>query len=418
MNGLVQPVKLNRINKVIKASRPRVFILGETKTRPKPSKSLPFADYDIYEEPGECAKNHRIFKWGIAVGIRKDLQVVRRLEIKQRSLKGRVIAIDLILPAANGRCPPHRLFGSYAPWNPGEEGDGKNFWKDMAQICGSTSASWTITGVLNATVAHFKRRSGGSEAQRQYLQFLNTTNARDLRADVPDRTRLNGWTWRSTREGHAGEGNIIDQVATSTLTLVDTEISVADRFDQWIPCAGHRGIMAKITCSTSEPPQEEAASAPGFVRKASGQPRAKVPLKTAKDKYETFRDTVDKLVEAKSLHDRNIVDDGSFIEQYAGLIREIIASTAKSVFGTTKPPIEPKLNIANNQIKGMLSKLKSLGGAICFEKTNQTMRVSLKAKKYRWGAQRECGREDKVSNRSGSRCYRELVLLFFLLFMR
>ena len=90
------------------------------------------------------------------VGIRKDLQVVQRLEIKQRSLKGRVIAIDLILPTTNGRCLPHRLFSSYTPWNPGEEGDSKNFWKDMTQICRSTSTSWTIAGDLNATIAHFE----------------------------------------------------------------------------------------------------------------------------------------------------------------------------------------------------------------------------------------------------------------------
>ena len=82
-NGLVQPVKMNHINKVIKASRPHVFVLGETKTKSKLSKSLPYTDYDIYEEPGECAENHHIFKWGIVVGIWKDLQVVQRLEIKQ-----------------------------------------------------------------------------------------------------------------------------------------------------------------------------------------------------------------------------------------------------------------------------------------------------------------------------------------------
>ena len=100
---------------------------------------------------------------------------------------------------------------------------------------------------------------------------------------------------------------------------------------------------------------------------------------------------VDKLVEAKSLHDRNIVDDDLFIEQYTDLM-EIITSTAKSVFGTTKPFVKPKLNITNNQIKGILSKLKSLGGAICFEKTNQTMHVLLKTKKHHWYAQWECGR--------------------------
>ena len=390
-NGLIQPVKLNHINKVIKASRPHVFVIGEMKTRSKLSKSLPFSDYNIYEEPGECAENHHIFKWGIVVGIQKDLQVVQQLEIKQQSLKGRVIAVDLILPTADGRCLPHRLFGSYTPWNPGEEGDSKNFWKDMTQMCRSTSISWTIASDLNATIAQFERHSGGSEAQRQYLHFLQTTNAHDLWSDIPDRTHLNNWTCRSKREGHTGEGNIIDQVATSTLTLIDTEISVADHFDQWIPNTDHQGIMARITHSINEPPQEERISSPGFIRKASSQPRVKVPLKNEKQKYETFRDMVDKSAEAKSLYDHNIVDDDSFIKQYSDLT-EIITSAAKSVFGTTRPYIEHKPNITNSQIKGILSKLKSLGGAICFEKSNQIMHVSLKVKKHHWNAKCDCER--------------------------
>ena len=101
------------------------------------------------------------------------------------------------------------------------------------------SISWTIASDLNATIAQFERHSGGSEARRQYLHFLRTTNAHDLWSDIPDQTHLNDWTCRSKHEGHTGEGNIIDRVATSTLTLIDTEISVADRFNQWIPNTDH-----------------------------------------------------------------------------------------------------------------------------------------------------------------------------------
>ena len=69
-NGLVQPIKLNHINNVINMRSPQVFVIGETKTKAKLSKSLPFSEYDIYKEEGECAENHHIFKWGIVVGIR------------------------------------------------------------------------------------------------------------------------------------------------------------------------------------------------------------------------------------------------------------------------------------------------------------------------------------------------------------
>ena len=76
-NGLVQPVKLNHINSVINAMKPQAFVIGETKTRANLGESLPFSDYDIYEEAGECAENHHIFKWGIVIGIRKDIQVAQ-----------------------------------------------------------------------------------------------------------------------------------------------------------------------------------------------------------------------------------------------------------------------------------------------------------------------------------------------------
>lgn len=126
-NGLVQPVKLKHINNVINVRSPQVFVISETKTKAKLSKSLPFSEYDIYEEEGKCAENHHIFKWGIVVGIRKDIQVAQQVEIKQKSLKGRVITLDLILPTADGRCFPHCMFRAYAPWNPGDDRDCNSF---------------------------------------------------------------------------------------------------------------------------------------------------------------------------------------------------------------------------------------------------------------------------------------------------
>jgi hypothetical protein len=58
-------------------------------------KTLPCHDYDIYEEPGEPADNHHIFKWGVVVGVRKDIQVAQRVEITQKSLKGESLRLIL-----------------------------------------------------------------------------------------------------------------------------------------------------------------------------------------------------------------------------------------------------------------------------------------------------------------------------------
>lgn len=96
---MVHPVKINHFNSVIGTRRPHVFVVNETKTKTKLGSSLPYSDYDIYEEPGECAEGHHIFKWGVVVGVRKDLQVAQRLEVTQKALKG------------------HRFIGAYALWN-------------------------------------------------------------------------------------------------------------------------------------------------------------------------------------------------------------------------------------------------------------------------------------------------------------
>jgi len=103
-NGMVQLIKVNHFNSVIGVRRSHIFIVNEMKTKSKLSGSLPFSDYKIYEEPGECAEGHHIFKWGVVVGVRKDLQVAQQLEIKQRALKGCVIALYLVLATPDGRC--------------------------------------------------------------------------------------------------------------------------------------------------------------------------------------------------------------------------------------------------------------------------------------------------------------------------
>ena len=153
-NGLVQPVKLNDINSAIKMRNPQAFVLGETKTKSKLSSSLPFKDYDIYEESGEQDQTHHPVKWGIVVGIRKDIQIAQRVENKHLSLKGRVIALDLVLPTSDGRCIPHRLIGAYAPWNPGDEGVSRSFWADLADLCNLTPHAWSLAGDLNATTVN------------------------------------------------------------------------------------------------------------------------------------------------------------------------------------------------------------------------------------------------------------------------
>jgi hypothetical protein len=58
------------------------------KTKLKLSKFLPFSEYEIYyEEEGIPVENRHVFKWGIAVAIRKNtMQIVQRPPINRQSL--------------------------------------------------------------------------------------------------------------------------------------------------------------------------------------------------------------------------------------------------------------------------------------------------------------------------------------------
>ena len=89
-----------------------------------------------------------------------------------------------------------------------------------------------------------------------------------------------------------------------------------------------------------------------FTRKPSSPPRVKLPLKDGKHKYETFQETVDALIEAKSLDKFEVHDDTSFIQQYKNLT-DVITSTASDIFGHAKPYAQPKPTITNSKITSL-----------------------------------------------------------------
>ena len=83
VNGMVQPVKVNHFNTIIGARWPHIFIVNKTKTKSKLSSSLPFSDYDIYEEPGECAEGHHIFKGGSLLVFIKIFKLLSGLRLSR-----------------------------------------------------------------------------------------------------------------------------------------------------------------------------------------------------------------------------------------------------------------------------------------------------------------------------------------------
>ncbi|KAJ7670831.1 hypothetical protein DFH06DRAFT_981093, partial [Mycena polygramma] len=76
------------------------------------------------------------------------------------SLKGRLLAIDVILPTDSGRGFVHRVVGVYAPWDPGINNidpNAREFWADVTEFCNSTLTSWSMGGDYNATVSSTER---------------------------------------------------------------------------------------------------------------------------------------------------------------------------------------------------------------------------------------------------------------------
>ena len=76
-NGMVHPRKIAHINNAINTRWPHLFVISEMKTNSRMGNKLPISDYNIFEETGVKTDNHHLYKWGVMVGIRKDLQIAQ-----------------------------------------------------------------------------------------------------------------------------------------------------------------------------------------------------------------------------------------------------------------------------------------------------------------------------------------------------
>ncbi|KAJ7491046.1 hypothetical protein FB451DRAFT_630119 [Mycena latifolia] len=242
-NGLVHPNKMMHINNAINGRRPHAFILNESKTNTKTAKNLPNNDYEILEE-GVKTTNHHLYKWGVVLGIRKDIQLVQRLINLDPALKGRVIAADVALRSTNGNAYIHRIFAVYAPWDPGTN-DTNNFWPALTALVKSTTTSWSLGGDTNATVTAAERASGGSDARDKFNAFLDAVDGHDLWSARPDRNRYYDWT-SSGQDADKNGGSIIDRFVTSKATLVDSEIYVTNGGSDFVPNTNHRAVIASV----------------------------------------------------------------------------------------------------------------------------------------------------------------------------
>ncbi|KAJ7821195.1 hypothetical protein B0H14DRAFT_2599406 [Mycena olivaceomarginata] len=261
---------------------------------------------------------------GVTVGIRKNIQIAQCVAINAASLRGRVVAVDIVLPTTTGQGFVHRMIGAYAPWDPGAP-DTRDFWPDLTALVNSTTTSWSVASDLNTTVSTSERASGGANARAQYLKFLTDVNAIDIWSNHPERNRHFDWTSRAGIG--APTGNIIDRVVTSKRQYVDAEIAVADRSQDFVPSTNHRAVAARIQLS---PPDGMGTTVFPTHQRSLNATRIKFPTRAEKSRHEDFRAEIVKQLETTDLYDVCVTDDVSFTDLYQRFTNVLIPASEKA----------------------------------------------------------------------------------------
>jgi Reverse transcriptase (RNA-dependent DNA polymerase) len=359
-NGFVHPTKIDATNRAISHRSPDIFVVTETKTNSACSSKMDVSEYQLFEERGTAVTGHHLYKWGAILGIKKSITVSQRVNISHPALKGRMIAADIIIPLESGIGFTHRIIAAYAPWNVSDSSDTAAFWSEAAKFCNNTPHHWTLLGDLNATVTQAERRSGGSDARAHYLNFLLHAKGFDLWSNYPERSRLSDWTCKPRLSSDGG--SIIDRIATSSLSFLDTEIYVADGHLDYVPMTDHRPVIGRIILKPPDRLSTRCLSErPNPVLNT---PRIKFPEYKDKHLFQLYRDETDARIKSDGLQDRTVTDDDSFVALYRDLTK-VINDTADLVFGRIKrKKAVAHKSITNRTIQQLQGRSRALGGAL------------------------------------------------------
>ncbi|KAJ7368522.1 hypothetical protein DFH08DRAFT_947426 [Mycena albidolilacea] len=369
-NSLMDSVKLHHINIAINAHNPHAFVLSESKTNSKTGPNLPNSDYNIFEEPGVQSDNFHTYKWGVAVGIRKNLQIAQRVTINTTSLHGRAVTVDIVLPTTTGQGFVHRMISAYAPWDPGAANT-RDFWPDLTALVNSTTTSWSIASDLNTTVSTSERASGGTNAWAQYLKFLTDVNAIDIWSNHPEQNRHFDWTSRAGID--ASTGNIIDHVVTSKRQYIDAEIAVADRSQDFIPSTNHRTVTGHIQLS---PPDGMGTTVFPTHKHSLNAARIKFPTRAEKSRYEDSCTEIEKRLKMTDLYDVCVTDDAPFTDLYQHFTNVLIPASEKAYGRVNHNACRSNNRVTNPTIEKLIARLQFTGGAIRFIKTPNNYTLS------------------------------------------
>ena len=259
-NGFASPLKINNFATLVNRHQPHAFVINETKSPQPAAPRLKMPNFRMYENPGKpCEGRRGAGKWGVIVGVRSDVQVLRRITTPA-SLRGRVVALDLVISGVNNASRILRLVGLYAPWNPGADDDSSHFWSEITALCTpdhqSSFHAWQIIGDCNVVLSRLERTSGlglspnAVLARSLYTDFLSSASGWDLWASNPNRSALSHYT--HTLRGPSRVRSILDRSAVSVAGVLSGSIRVLSDRDLYIPADGdadsdHRPILSSIS---------------------------------------------------------------------------------------------------------------------------------------------------------------------------
>jgi hypothetical protein len=76
-----------------------------------------------------CAAPSPLAKWGIILGVQKDLQIVAHIPLNLEHLKGCVICVNVVVPSLSSSSSfIHHVFLVYASCDPGADDLSLDFW--------------------------------------------------------------------------------------------------------------------------------------------------------------------------------------------------------------------------------------------------------------------------------------------------
>ncbi|KAF8225752.1 hypothetical protein L208DRAFT_1305019 [Tricholoma matsutake] len=136
-NGLMSSVKLAFIGLLLMMLAPHFFALSETKTQTNAASNLQISNYEVFEEKAvPCASPSTLAKWGIILGVWKDIQIVARVPLNLKPLKGHVVCVDVVVPSLSSSSTSfiHHVFAVYAPCDPGADDLSLDFWPCLTDV--------------------------------------------------------------------------------------------------------------------------------------------------------------------------------------------------------------------------------------------------------------------------------------------